>query len=290
MSCEPKSGRFYATGSKPRAYFGCDHDATVISFRSRENATHGRAATVAIASPKPRSIRLPIRDTDGEPRYAIDFHPRDGHKPVRIANEVPEAWRCAEPGMYSLVTVDALWAFVRQQFFDRPQYVAERTGIEQIGYLVDLKRPEPSISLDDVWSAYSRKRRSNSSAWKRDAKRYWDEFADAMNAKTIRDISANDVERYHESVWTAKLKHKRSAAYVNHRLTTVTAVLRHALKRGRDVAQLRRLLDLCALFERERSAQLDPRPITRTDFAKLLKAAPCKFKAISGGREVIFGC
>lgn len=280
LSRETKSERYYATGSKPRVYFGRDHDSAVIAFRSWENTTSGRPATVAIANNRPCSVRLPIPDAGNGPVFTVDFDPRNGHRPVRVANEVPESWRKAAPGLYSLVTEDALWAFVRQQIIDKPHYVAERTGIEQIGYLVDLQRPEPSMPLADVWRVYASKKRSASSTWKRDAKRYWDEFAAAANAKTLRDITAEDIERFHDGVWRAKEKNNRSAAYVNHRLTTVTAVLRYALKRGRDVVQLRRVIDLCALFERERNAELDPRPISPEVFAKLLGTATIKFKAI----------
>src|SRR5688500_1140810 len=40
-----------------------------------------------------------------------------------------------------------LWAWLRQQIITRPKWVAERVGIEQIGYLQDLKEPKPSPTL-----------------------------------------------------------------------------------------------------------------------------------------------
>lgn len=46
---------------------------------------------------------------------------------------------------------DAFWARVSRKILRRPQRVAERTAIEQIGYLLpDLKPPEPLSTFDEM--------------------------------------------------------------------------------------------------------------------------------------------
>jgi hypothetical protein len=47
------------------------------------------------------------------------------------------------------------WAWVREQILTRPQYVAQMTGIEQIGYLTDLVKLEPSPGLEEVGNLVS---------------------------------------------------------------------------------------------------------------------------------------
>jgi hypothetical protein len=46
------------------------------------------------------------------------------------------------------------WAKVREEILARPKYVAEMTGIEQIGYLEKLKKPTPSPTLAEIGTLY----------------------------------------------------------------------------------------------------------------------------------------
>ncbi len=110
--------------------------------------------------------------------------------------------------------------------------------------------------------------------------RYWHEFTEIVAAKTLRDITLEDVERYHDRVWKHKEDDSRSAAYVRNRLVAVTTILRYALKKGRDQGQFRRVLDLCKIFELPAKGTTNPRPITPEDFATILEVAPVKFRAM----------
>src|SRR5687768_14392375 len=53
--------------------------------------------------------------------------------------------------------VERMWDYVGQQIRTRPQWVAQRLGIEQIGYLTTLRPPEklPSFSeLEATWKTH----------------------------------------------------------------------------------------------------------------------------------------
>jgi hypothetical protein len=48
------------------------------------------------------------------------------------------------------VSPHVLWPWLRRQIIERPKWVAEQVGIEQIGYLTDLAKPTPSPTLEEV--------------------------------------------------------------------------------------------------------------------------------------------
>lgn len=47
-----------------------------------------------------------------------------------------------------------IWAWVRQQIMERPRYVAQQVGIEEIGWLDQLPKPTPLPTLDEVGKFY----------------------------------------------------------------------------------------------------------------------------------------
>ncbi len=46
---------------------------------------------------------------------------------------------------------DTQWAWLRRQIIERPRWVAERVGIEQVGYLTNLRPDTPSPLLTETW-------------------------------------------------------------------------------------------------------------------------------------------
>jgi integrase len=175
---------------------------------------------------------------------------------------------------------DVFWARVRAEIIENPRRVAERVGIPEIGWLTDLKQPEPSFKLDDVLEAYIRGKKTLSAHWARKTKAFWREFCEQVGKPTLREIVPEDIERYHDFVWAQSKTHARSPTWVNHRLEGVRTVLRHALKKQKDVENVRRVLDLTAVFERERKAGLDPRPIEPAHFRELLRVSDEKWRAV----------
>ncbi|MGC4031459.1 MAG: site-specific integrase [Tepidisphaeraceae bacterium] len=163
---------------------------------------------------------------------------------------------------------DELWAWLRQQILTRPKYVAERVGIEQIGYLTDLKPQEPSLKLTaaiDVYEKFARVSRNEVSR----ISRLWEEFVRIVGVETIRDITHQHVEKYEAAIVKQGLAPKTT----RHRFSGVRTVLAFAMKRGKSVKDCRAALDAMKMLTVDEANALDPRPISEADFWGIYDAA-----------------
>ncbi len=260
LSREKPSGRYYATHSQPRPYFGTDLDQAVMKFRLWQAHQDG-GHTILLSSLQPL-----IPKVIQEECIAEGWITREGaEKLVPWPADVPE---------------DAFYAQCRELILKNPARFAERVGIPEIGFLQDLKPPENPLSLSKIGQLYLGKKRQITAPWKRKQARFWEEFRQAVAAKVVREIEAEDVQRYHDKVWAEAEQRDLSPTYLTHRFQAVRTILRHALKHGRDQAQIRRVLDLTAIFELPRKNGTNPRPIRREDFHRLLEVSSPKWKAV----------
>ena len=254
LSREPKSRRYYATGTKPRHYFGTDLDQALVRFRSWQAKQQG--STVAMF------VGQIDEETDKPPVWSYDFL-RDG-------------WQHELTGP----AADAIFAWVREQVLRDPARFAERIGIPELARLSSLPEPEPSLTLQAMGSAYFGKRRKVSKDWRKKMSGFWHEFVAAVGVITLGQIKREHVEAYHARVWDRANKDKLAPTYLAHRFQAVRSVLRFGLKNGRDVANVRRIIDLTALFELPKKTGVQPDPMSPRDFRKLLDAADTKMRAI----------
>lgn len=256
LSFHKSSGRYYTTHERPPTYFGHDLDVAIMSFRAREAG----GKTVVLPAPKPM-----IQDRgDREASIAEGWI-------TRAAAERLIPWPEA-------IDEAAIWTWVRRQIIANPRRVAQQVGIPAVAYLADLRPPEPSLTLREVESNYFARRKPMNKIASADQRRHWTEFARIVGAKTVRDITREDIEKYHEQVWKQAKKRKWSSSSIRHRLDAPKTMLRASLKRGRDVEQLRRVIDLMALFERPSAPATDPHPMSRNDLHALLDAASVKMR------------
>ena len=128
LSQEPKSRRFYATGTKLRIYFGKDFDAALMKFRGWQRTQGDPGVAVLIGRRTPPRVRLPLPEIRSGPVFVVD----EWGKPRMVAAEPPTSWKTAEPGLHEVMPEDAFFATVRELIITKPGYVAERTGVEQI--------------------------------------------------------------------------------------------------------------------------------------------------------------
>jgi integrase len=260
LSQEKASRRYYATHSRPRKYFGTDLDQAVMKYR-RWQASHREARTILLPNLQPF---LPKTDQDAAVAEGW-ITKEEAQKLVPWPADVPE---------------DAFYAECRELILKNPARFAERVGIPEIGFLQDLRPPEKSLTLTSIGELYVGKKRRISTHWKRKQSRYWEEFRKAVGVKTVREIEIEDLRRYHDKVWSDAETSDLSPTYISHRLQAVRTILRHALKQGRDQEQLRRVLDLSAIFELPKKNGANPCPIRPEDFHKLLDVSPPKWRAI----------
>lgn len=173
---------------------------------------------------------------------------------------------------------NAFWDKMRQVLHENPKLAAEKTGIEELAYLHDLKPPAPSIPLDDLLDLYLTKQLS--ADWKRQARLFWKELKTIAKVKTAREITAEHIEAYHDKMFDKMERGKHSPTYVKHRFGMIKSIFSFGLKRGRDQAEMRRVLDLCKMLVPPRANGKNPQPISRDHFHKLLAVSDVKWTAV----------
>ncbi len=160
------------------------------------------------------------------------------------------------------------WAWFREQILTRPKWVAERVGIEQIGYLTDVKRPTLSPKLTDLGELYAEKPDLSSNEASR-SRLFWKEFCKAVDVEAVRDITHDEIAKYEATI----LAKGHAPKSILHRHRKIRTILAHAIKRGRGVEDCRRALDITAMLEVKDAHPLDPKPISVADFWKIHAAA-----------------
>jgi integrase len=170
---------------------------------------------------------------------------------------------------------DEIWPWLRQMILERPEHVAERTGIAEIGYLVELPRPKPSPTLQEIGRLYFDKA-SITKHERQKSRKFWDEFIDVVGIKTVKEMTAERTSEYLDHVFAAG----QSATYVKHRFGKVKTILQFALRRGIAPQEIRNALDACAVLIAPKATTLDPHPITRDHFHRLLNAADPQMKTM----------
>ena len=121
------------------------------------------------------------------------------------------------------------------------------------------------IALDDLGNLYQSKR-DVSGEWKRRARLHWNEFVSIVGVKTAREITAEQIERYHEAIFDATEEKNQSPTYVKQRFGMVKSILNYAMTRGRDQADMRRILDFCKMLVPPKSNAKNPQPISPEHF------------------------
>jgi len=177
------------------------------------------------------------------------------------------------------VNTDMLFAWFRGQIIKRPKWVAERVGIEQIGYLTNIMPPKPSPRLDELIDLYVTKPGLSHAEANR-AKLFWKDFTKATGATTVREIDHDAVIRYEKKVLAGGFSPK----YIHHQYGGIRTILSYAIKRGTAIVDCRHALDCTILLEIKNHTPLDPKPITPADFwaihAQAIKAQDDTFATL----------
>lgn len=211
-------------------------------------------------------------------------------------SEVPAvavtAFHQVEPGVHQLnkkatALMDDLdfWEMVKNLILTKPKYVAERTGIEEIGYLQDLRPPTESLGLDRVVKLYNERKREISRAETTHGETTWKQFLRYVRkigpAERFSDITKEQMNQYHEQIHGNDYANKT----LSKKYSKLRHMLRYALARTED-DHIRRVLDLMQILETNgRTTKNDPKPVSKEDFIKLLKTA----KAMTFERDAVNG-
>jgi integrase len=167
------------------------------------------------------------------------------------------------------------WGWLRAQLADRPKWVAEMVGVEQIGYLQDIQKPTPSPTLEEVGKLYIDNPKISAN-WKSKATLFWQEFRDAVDVKTLREITQEHIVGYSDDVTEAAV----SPTYIRQRFGTIRTILNYPPKRAKWALDCQRAIAFCKVLVKPKKAATDPKPIDPKDFAELLKKADAQMRAI----------
>ena len=110
---------------------------------------------------------------------------------------------------------------------------------------------------------------------RRRSKLYWREFVAAVGVKTVGEVTAKKVLRYHNLVDKAG----KSSSYVSRRFAKVKTILRFAQEQGVAPRGIDTILSHCGILKRRYQPVLQPHPISRRNLHKLLAVAGEKWTA-----------
>ena len=239
--------RYYAVVEEgARKYFGrsTDKPAAIFNFRQWE------------ARQKTDQVRLQSTRTT----QAVYYDGTSGTR-KRVSTE--------------RIDLDAFYTKARELILKDPQAFGDKVGIPQIGYLQNLKPPEPSPTLKVIGSIYQDKAEITRHE-RTKSKTFWAEFQKSVSVKTIRDITQAHIVAYYDSVMSAG----QSQTWIKHRFGKVKTILRFAQNRTKTPEDIERALTFCRMLSPPRRNAADPHPIGREDFHDLLDVADEQWKAI----------
>jgi integrase len=162
----------------------------------------------------------------------------------------------------------AQWAYLRAKLLTEPKWVAERVGLEKIGWYRDFVRPAASVTLKELGELYANKPGLSVNETGR-SRLFWNEFTRAVGIATIGELTHEHVGAYEKKITRSGLSPKS----ILHRYRKVRTILAYAIKRGCGIEDCRRALDITAMLEVKNHTPLDPHPIKPVEFWKIHKAA-----------------
>jgi integrase len=142
-------------------------------------------------------------------------------------------------------------------------------GVEQLGYLTELRRPKPLPSLaelEEVWRRHFNK----SAEQKRKVLACWRDFKKVLGVTSVRDITPEAAVAFRDAVYARGMSGKSQQNV----FTRVRRMVSFARDRAISVEELSRVLQVLALLKpSENTVTLNPIPIDVADWKALYGAA-----------------
>lgn len=161
------------------------------------------------------------------------------------------------------------------QIYTRPQWLAEQCGVEQLGYLLNLRRPEPII-LSDLRAAFE-KRGNGCKKNKKDSLTAFDEMVTATSAKTLADLSKPTLVAYADIIRAQPI----SPGYMKQKFERARKIIKFGMGREFDEKQIADFLLRAKVMTAPPSMKkLKGHPISVENFHKLLNVSDDFWKAV----------
>ncbi len=298
LSAQPYKGghRFYATFSEPREWFGIERRLAIQRFRSWESKQAEETIPVSFpkrptGSQKKRAEEW-AKKLDGQ---VIDFRTYDFSKiPDEIQRRLKMIFLLPDFADWKFrLRVDTFgslphtseipaaffWARIRDLIIENPRLAAEKIGIKELAYLIDLKPPVLSLTLAEIPVLYLAKRFGDRDEPQR-VKKAWQEFSRLVNAASVKGVTQDGIDRYHRIVTDGRYGKKT----IKSRFDRIAAIIDHAYKRRKEnrpeLAELKTdFRSICTIRVGKKGK---PKPIHVDDFHALYQAADStKMQAIA---------
>jgi integrase len=256
-------GRWRASGPEKYTFTEADESVAVARFLQWKSQEEGTKDDFVV----------PVARVSGMENLQA-FLKGDSKKPYQIEVDVGPG---GEPKFTVNRAVDEaqFWADLRQLIITQPQYVAEMTGIEAIGYLNELKKREPSPTLEEVCRLYLSKPKLSPN-WRAKSKQFWKEFVETVNVRTLREVTQDHLIEYGDMVLDAG----ETPTYARQRFGAIKSIINYPSKRGKWAEDVKRALAFCSVLVPPKKSATDPRPIDPADFRALLDKSDPQMKAI----------
>jgi len=238
-----------------RKYFGNSDDKPGAIFAYRQWQAQQEGHTLGVTTGK-----ATLREFDDDPEAVF-------RRPIEITIDKDGSVEVADH-----VQEDAFWAVVASEIHSNAQLVAQKTKIEQIGYLHRLEPPPPSKSLEEIGRLYlddkvdeiTPKEWKNSETW-------WKEFCDITGAKFVADLDRQQFRRYMKII--KQRRGGRSPVWIRSRFSKIKTIIHHALDEMDLTADEQKILKIVSLLKPPPKPTPDPDVITPQDLKMILKVA-----------------
>jgi integrase len=168
------------------------------------------------------------------------------------------------------------WERVVWELTNRKEYAAQKTGIEKLAYLHELRPPEPEHDVNSLsanWDSFAKCAKDA----KRKVTRAWEGFIGFTAIKTIEDITPQICVKYADHVHATVESGKQQ----QHLFNGARRILTFNMKRAIAVRACASALECMRLMAPNRSTRnKNPKPIKVDDWKALLKKAKGEDRAM----------
>jgi integrase len=270
-------------GRKPRPYVCPWNNETIDGLRRRPS--DGRWETAdgrTFVEPDERlAVARYLKMTKRGPEMAVVLPVHDEQRP-QLSDDQPQQaahvlFEDSEDGYCEIgVPLAVVCAWIRDQLVTRPQWLAQHVGIEQLGYLSDVKAPEvlPTFAaLEQAWKDHS----SAGAEQRRKVLHAWSDFVATAKVQGLSDITPQAVIAFRDVVYARKLSGKSQANLYSR----IRRLISFAKSRAMAVdACAKALVSLELLTPSDSTVALDPKPIEAADYQAMLRSAEGDDKAM----------
>lgn len=174
-----------------------------------------------------------------------------------------------------LIDEQMMWEFVRKVIIESPDLAAQKLRIPQIASLKSLHLPEAPLRIATIIEAFESKNPRKGKS-KKEALTPFRMLVDYSNAVTVEDLTTEVLLRWRAHIEETIDGPDTRAAYYSR----VRGIIRFGLKVGLNAEHINStLMRMQVLWTPAPRGQVNPTPISREDFHKLLEAGGDKWRA-----------